>query len=386
MNQSNLAQIFQHYIDRFEYINSDAHGEYYKWQVCHSFPKWMNRALAAKDDDAFVKALTEAKKCTENIIDSYTQPFGGLVEIAKKDPEKHSAQAVRQLFQDLYADDGGDLKVQAEKIAAFFRRSNELLDEYFPGSFLYKQNSHSVSSYLFLYDPDHHYMYKAVQSQRFADCVEFYDDWGSGDNIKLDVYYRMCDELVAAIKECPELLETDKSRFDGRLKLNGGKLHSDAEKHILAFDIIYCCSVYDLFDGIAYTKRNLKEKQLYLEKKTKADQLKQSFEKAKADAELLDEALTTFIEMVSIGDKISHSNYGEGTVTSVDRKYLVADYGAGTKKISLPVGIANGWIKLDNPNFEGKVSIYREILLRHEKIPGALDNAAKLLEPYEEYL
>ena len=244
MNGNNLSQIFRHYIDKFAYINGDEHAEYYKWQVCHEFPKLMQDALSA-DNDNFAKALYEAKKCTENIIDSYTQPFNGLVEYAKSEPD-----TVRNMFVDLYADDGGDIKVQMEKIADFFRRSNELLEKYTPDSFLYKQNSHSVSAYLFLNDPNHHYMYKATQSQRFADCVEFYDDWGTGDNIKLDIYYRMCDELVAEIKSCPELLETDRSRFDGKLKLSGGELHPDAEKHILAFDIIYCCSVYDLFDGL----------------------------------------------------------------------------------------------------------------------------------------
>ena len=32
---------------------------------------------------------------------------------------------------------------------------------------------------------------KAKQSRRFADCVEFYDDWGGdGDNIRLDISMR----------------------------------------------------------------------------------------------------------------------------------------------------------------------------------------------------
>ena len=113
---------------------------------------------------------------------------------------------------DLYSDDGGNVKKQMELIQNFFIQSNELLEKYYPNSHLYKQNSHSVSSYLFLYDPDHHYMYKATQSQAMADCIEFYDDWGTGDNIKLDVYYHMCDEILAEMKNCPELLATNRSR------------------------------------------------------------------------------------------------------------------------------------------------------------------------------
>lgn len=380
MNKNNLHEIFRHYIERFDFLNEEPQIEYYKWQVCHEYPKLMQLALSA-DREIFSKALYDVKKCTYNIIDSYTQPFNGLVEYAKYEPE-----TVRHIFEDLYADDNGEIKIQMEKISDFFKRSNELLDKYYPGSFLFKQNSHSVSAFLFLNDPEHHYMYKATQSKRFADCVEFYDELGSGDNIKLDVYYRMCDELVSAIKDCPELLETDRSRFDGRLKLKGGKLHADPEKHILAFDLIYCCSVYDLFDGITYTKRNLKEKQLYLIEKSKAENLRQSFEKAQAEAKMLNEALSYFVEIISAGEKIKHIKYGEGTVDSVDERYVAATFPKKQAQISLPVGLANNIITLDKKEFKEKVDIYRSVLKRHDSIPKALEYAARALEPYEGYL
>ncbi len=160
MNTKNLQEIFERYIDRFEFLNEEPQIEYYKWQICEQYPKLLKEAFET-EDDAFAEALCEVKKCTRNIIDSYTQPFNGLVEFAKREPA-----SVRKLLLDLYADDGGDLKVQMEKIADFFVRSNQLLDKYFPGSFLYKNNSHSVSALLFLNDPDHHYMYKATQRRR----------------------------------------------------------------------------------------------------------------------------------------------------------------------------------------------------------------------------
>lgn len=380
MNGNNLQQIFQHYIDNFEYINEPGRQEYYKWQVCNSFPDLMKKALSA-DKDSFPAALYEAKKCTENIIDSYTQPFSGLVEFSREDPE-----AVRKMFLNLYADDGGDIKIQMEKISDFFNKSNELLDKYTPGSFLYKQNSHAVSAYLFLNDPDNHYMYKATQSQRFADCVEFYDDWGTGDNIKLDKYYRMCDELVAEIMDSSALLKNDESRFDGRLKILGGPLHPDKKKHILAFDIIYCCSVYDLFDGIAYTKRNAKEKQLYLSEKTKAQNLKKSFDVAKEEADNLKEALQCFVDMIHPGDVIHHKKYGDGEVDFVDEKYITATYPEKQVKMSLVIGIINDLIKTDSPNFAKTVEKYRDLLKRQNSIMNALDYSARALEPYEEYL
>lgn len=127
-----------------------------------------------------------------------------------------------------------------------------------------------------------------------ADCIEFYDDWGTGDNIGLDVYYRMCDEILAEIRNCPELIATNQSRYDGSLHLEPGKLHADPELHILLFDIIYCSHVYNLFDGIAFSRPKSKEKQLIIEQKNKAKELQEAYEKCRENAERMNDALRYF--------------------------------------------------------------------------------------------
>lgn len=139
-----------------------------------------------------------------------------------------------------------------------------------------------------------------------ADCIEFYDDWGTGDNIKLDVYYRMCDEILAEMKECPALITTNKSRYDGALKLKPGKLHEDAELHILLFDIIYCSHVYNLFDSITFARPKSKEKQLIIEQKNKAKTLLAAYDEAKATAEELDEAITYFVSAIKDAGMVQH--------------------------------------------------------------------------------
>ncbi len=384
MNGKNLHQIFRQYIDNFDYVNCTEHREYYKWQICEQFPALMQKALSVTPDN-FVSALNDVRKCTCNIIDSYTQPMAGLVEMAKHNKGEDIEQ-VRQILKDLYTDDGGDLKVRAEIIANFISRCDELMNKHFPGSFRYKQNSHSVSSLLFLNDPDHHYMFKASHCQDFADCVEFYDSWGSGDNIKLDVFHRMCDELMDAIKECPELLATDASRFDGRLKLIGGSLHPDTEKHILAFDIIYCCSTYNLYNKVSYTKRNSKEKELYVSMKNKAEQLTREYEEAAAENEKLTEALEYVAEAFSVGDTVIHAKFGKGTVKSIEGMCLVADFPAKEVRGSIPVMIANGLLKSDREGFAEKTETYRDILKKYDSIPRRMEYAEKALEPYADYL
>jgi len=269
-----------------------------------------------------------------------------------------------------------------EKIADFFKRCDELSKD----SFLFKQNSHSVSALLFLNDPDHHYMYKATQSKAFADCVEFYDEWGSGDNIKLDVYYRMCDELVSEIKNCKELLDVDASRFDGRLKINGGDLHPDTEKHLLAFDIIYCSTVYDLYGGVSYTKRDMKEKQAFISNKAKAETLKQELDKAKADMDALIEVKAALESMIVVGDTINHVRNGVGTVKKWDGNHITIAFPEKEAVFGFMTLIANNLITVDKPGFAEKIAENRDIIKRHDVIPHTLDRAARALEPYEDFL
>ena len=56
MNKNNLYQIFQGYVDKFDYFNDESHTEYYKWQICHEFPILMKKALESQEED-FSKAF-----------------------------------------------------------------------------------------------------------------------------------------------------------------------------------------------------------------------------------------------------------------------------------------------------------------------------------------
>lgn len=383
MNTNNMNQIIDKYIANFAMVNDNEHQEYYKWQICYEFPILMDIALRSPDD-SFSKALYEVKKITENIIDSFTQPFYGLVRFAEEEPS-----TVRQMFLDLYEPDNGDLEIQMKRIENFINKSNQLLEKYHPNSFLYKQNAHSVSSYLFLYDPEHHYMYKATECNTMANCIEFYDSWGSGDNIKLDVFYRMCDEMIEYIQNATELLNTNKSRYDGSLSFSRkGKLHLDVNKHILLFDIIYCSRVYGLFETVSFSKPNSKEKKMLLEYKYKAKKLKEEYDIATKNNRLLSEAIEYFSSAVGIGDSVKHKKYGKGQITAINGKYIhIKFYDSGDeKKFGLPLSIANGIIDYDILNFKENVLKYKNILIKEQIIPRMMDNAAKALQEYQEYL
>ncbi len=154
---------------------------------------------------------------------------------------------------------------------------------------VHNDDFHSVTGYLFLYDPDHNYLFKATNALNFVDCIEFYDDWGSRESVRLDVYYRMCDQVAEAIRNNKELLKVSDKRFSGCLGISGDTMHPDPEKHILVVDLIYCCLAYGLFDGITYSRPNTKERHEILFRKEKGIELSQKLEESRKALSQLEE-------------------------------------------------------------------------------------------------
>lgn len=382
MNRENIQQVISHYIENFDRINSKDNNETYKWKIAKDFRGLMDEALAADEKD-FADILYKAKAATQNLIDSYTQPFHGLVEYARREPA-----TVKQMFLDLYADDGGDFQTQEKLIATFLERCQVLQEKYFPGSYRYKQNSHSVSSYLFLYDPEHHYMYKATQAAAFADCAEYYDSWGTGDNIHLKPFYRLCDELIAEIKKCDELLEIDKSRFDGCFGYQANELHPDENKHILAFDILYCYSVYNLFKGINYGFQNTKEKQKYMENKSRAEQLLEKYQAAQKELAEFTEQLSYFVEKLSVGAQVRHNAFGAGEVVGAGENRIEIFFPERNEKkaFALTALLANHLISTGSATFSRKNNLFIPLLKKESLIRNEAIRAERELASYEEYL
>ena len=381
MNENRLNQIFSHYIDQFERINTPGNGEYYKWQIIKRFHNEMNDALAATAEK-FPSMLYSLKKLSDNLIDSYTQPFNGLVKFAEKEPE-----TVRQMFLDLYQEDGGNLDERQKRVYDFLVRSHALRDKYYPDSYLYKDDMHSVTGYLFLYDPDHNYIFKATHAQIFADCVEFYQDWGSGDTVDLKIYYRMCDELVEAIKKNEELMATDASRFDGGWGEDPNTLYPDSEKHILAFDLIYCCSTYGLYDGITFSRPKSKERHLMQERKEKAIQLSCNLEEARINFKELSDAKKYLNTVFAVGEKVHHKKYGDGVVQENNGTYIKVDFpNVGEKQLKTTISAAKGIISSDAIDYAETILGYKKLLEKEDNVLKRVEFAKKELEPYKEYL
>ena len=381
MNANHIQQIFKHYIDEFEKLNNSEHKEYYKWQIVKSFRTMMDEALRSENSE-FAFKLLKVKKLTCNLVDNYTQPFQGIVYFAESEPE-----TVKTMFKNLFVNSDKEMVQREAAIVTFLKKSHELRDKYFPGSYLYKDDMHSVTTYLFLYDPDHNYIFKSSNARVFADCIEFYDDWGVGDSVKLDVYYRMCDQVAEIAKRSSELMKTDASRFENGWGIDPQTFARDKEKHILVSDLIYCCLTYDLFGGITFKRKKVKEKQLIQEKKEKANRLEKELEDVQEEFQKLQEAMEYFDSIFEVGTNIRHKRYGLGTITArSDNIIEVAFIKGEKKKFGMIVSIINSIFSPQGVDCTEQMKKNIDILKRKTAIKSAVSYAEKNLSEYTEYL
>ena len=376
MNRKNLNQIFDAYIQHFAVLNDSHNNESYKWSAIVDFQKAFDLSVSA---DGFAGMLKEAKDATENLIDSYTQPFHGLYELAKREPE-----TVRAMLTALLEDDGGDLVARQEKIDTFLAECDQLVESYFPGSHLYKNDQRSAMAYLFLNDPDNHYLYKATEAKYMADCVGFYDDCGTMSNFKLEVFHRFCDELIEEIKATPALMATHQSRFVDAKK----PMHEDEFLHVLVFDIIYCAHTYNLYSGLSFDKVTSADRKLYQERKAKAQELAAALRKVEDEIVLLDEARTYFGKAITSGAAVTHKMFGPVVVESIADGFvsLKIQKNGEIKKFGLLNCIAGGFVKINVPDFDEMLARYKTAMVSEYTLPQRLKSAQDALQPYGKYL
>ena len=374
MNQKNLQVIFKKYIDNFEKINSVENDENYKWEIAQKFQEF--------DIDApdFAEMLLKMLKISANLIDSSQQlPFYALVDYARKEPE-----TVREMFRALFANEYLDVEAKQATIEAFIDASEVLRKKYSPDSRLYMNNQRSVMMYLFLRYPNSNYGYKASQAKSFADCVEFYDDWGPMNDFNLGIYCRMCDQLVEEIKKCDALVQTHKSRYENTDR----KFHPDENLHILALDIIYSSQVYNFYDGMTFAPINAQARKLHFEKVKKANELKEALDKAQAADALLSESREYFIKAFKTIKTVKHKVFGEGTVESFDGSILTVHFPKvdATKKFGLTMSLQNKLIVCEAEGFAEAVEKYSDVMKYEHQIPTNLKRAVEAIQPYLEYL
>lgn len=381
MNENSLQQIFRNYIDHFEELNGGKKNgptEWYKWRIASNFKSAMDSALES-DDKKFWEKLYEIKKETEDFIDNYTQPLYGLVQFSKKEP-----QTVKTMFRELYADDSGNLDIRVKKIQTFLEKSHQLKEKYTPNSFLYEHDFRSVTAYLFLYDPDHNYVYKPTASNKFAGYIEFNNDFGSGACVKLKNYYHMCDQIAASLSKREKEI---KDITDLRTKMANRKLYADPAHHILVYDIIYCAYIYNLFDGVSFKPRSQKEWKILEEKQEKAKELLEKLESERKRQEQWDEAMEYVDSALYIGAEVWNKAHGKGKIIQKNENTIIVAFEDQQEmKFGIWEGVAGGYVTSENEDTAAHLTEIKMLLGEKNNIENAVSKAEKDLAPYSAYI
>ena len=80
-------------------------------------------------------------------------------------------------------------------------------------------------------NPGLHYIYRSSNASAMAKYVDFGFSIGSGGSFSLVNYYRLCEELVAALKQHPSLLEKHFSRITEDLYYDILKIQNFLQMH-----------------------------------------------------------------------------------------------------------------------------------------------------------
>ena len=369
MNRENLNKLISNYIENFEHINNEVNMEYYKWEAVKHFQDHWD--IDAPD---FASMFKESVKATDNLINNrIVQPTNGIVKLAE---HSELTEDVRQMFKDLMVDDNGDISKRQDKIYAFLDKADELLNIYYKGSWKYAQDMRTVIFYLSLLDPKQNYMFKATQAREFMYCIEYGNDFGSGENFSLKKYYAMCNELVAAIKETPELMELHQNRMTE-------SMWADDDYHILAYDIIYSAIVYNLYNNITISKPNRNKTKAQDHEKARNEKRESLTVELESLSNHLNDLLmnrATYDDFSAKGLIVKHKIFGEGVVIAHNGNMLIIKFGAQEKRFQMPQGFSNGFLKTDSDEI---MEMFNEIASLDDQIAKIKSSQATIKRQLE---
>lgn len=348
MNDANLHQLLNNYLAKFDEIYNEENNEGYKWEAVAHFQKYWDI-----DSPEFGNMFKEAVSKTSNLVNNrIVQPTGGIVELCKHEPD-----TVRGIFEELLEDDGGDIDARQNRIQAFVTQANELLDKYANGKWKYSQDMRTVIFYLCLIRPDENYIYKATQAKTFAECVEFGEDFGSGQTFSLKNYYKMCDDLVEAIKATPELVERHAARLDKNT-------YPDKSYHILAYDIIYSGIYYNLYHNIEI-KKPARKHSAEQARISKMAELQQQQDEAQRHLNDLLNRKTEYDDVSAKNLLVTHKIFGTGRVLEQDGNIITVHFANEDKKFTLPNAFSAGYLTTEETD---TVDIFTDIAALDDEI------------------
>lgn len=290
-------------------INNAEHNEIFKWKALKGFRDvWFSGEY---DSLPFAKRFNLAMKHSSVLINnSMISPTNGVVKLAEEYPEQ-----VERLFNETLFSGETDIKSVQDKMERFIEETENMRQTKFPGYYKYKQERHSVSCYLFFFNPSLHFIYRYREAEEFAKYIEFGKDLGSGENFNLLHYYELANIVVDALKEHPSLLK----KYDKLIK-ESAEHYYDESLHLLAFDLMYCSRCYNFYSGLTHIEKKASIKEYTLQQ-LREEQAREQAEKIRAiedEIHGLSVQMEQYESISLVNVEVTQKTYGVGKVTEQD--------------------------------------------------------------------
>ena len=330
MNIDNLHELINRYEENLDRLYKTESYELFKWEAMKT---WQDEWTKPKGSfSSFAERYSAATKNFSIFIDNSTMhPSAGVLKLWEKESE-----TVESLFCDvLLKDPKGSIVSVQDNMDAFISGFEELRQKHFPKQWYYKQERHSASVYLAVNDPAFNYAFKSSEAHMMSKYIGFGYKIGAGETFSLENYYRLCEEVVSALKEHERLLER---HFDS---LNE-RCYKEKSLHLLAFDIIYCSRAYNFYKGLEAPERPNRIKKKAKVTEISAEELArreaERQEKIRAiESEIEElESISDDCEDISlIGVQVTSDKDGTGTVIAQNINMITVQFDNGEKKFKL---------------------------------------------------
>ena len=361
MDRENFDAIIARYLEKFALTNAKPHEEYFKWQAIDCFQTNWN--IDAEDlYDSFTRAVAK----TDVLLDGgHSAPSSGIKSLLKL-PEE--VETVREAFRKLLYTEC-DEKARDLLVEEFIQTVNARIKAHWPNDSYRPQTTRSTLCYLALARPDRDFFYMFTKAENWAYFTEFGFDIGSGSNFSLPIYYRMCNELVDAIRESDALRRCNEER----MKAAGVSLSDDF--HTLAYDIMYCATTYGLYvDLPTYEAKGVKYRIQRAAERQALAELQAAAAAAKRELDAFDASLVT--PPTLCGQAVRHSSFGTGTILSLEDYKLNVQFGETVKIFVYPSVFNNKQLMLSDPEVKARLLAAEEAA----KQKAALEKAAAAAE------
>lgn len=304
MNKKNLHELINRYENNYALFNNKEHNEVFKWRAVQQFHSvWFSDNRPSD----FASLFKEAKKeCSIMIDNAHVSPTNGIVKMAEKYPDE-----VERIFRNvLLAPDNGDVDLKQEHIDTFLDEIEKLRQKAFPRFYKYKQDRHAASCYMSFVDPEHNFIYRYSEAEEFAKNIEFGIDIGAGEDFRLKNYYELCELIVDALKEHPTLIEKYHDLIDN------DAFYPDESLHLLAFDFMYCCRYYNLYNGLTHISKQESIKSYKLEqlREQEAAQKRKRIEELENEIRTLEMSVEPYKDISLLNVEVLHKSYGAGII------------------------------------------------------------------------